>query len=91
MQLFSLSEAEARERIDIQNLVVDLADSASLTGDTAYSDIWIEHEPVFKVVIGFTDRDERAAFVQGLDPKLRRHVQVRNVKRTRAQAEAAVD
>lgn len=91
MQLFRLSEAEARERIDVQNLVVALADSASLTGDAAYSDIWIEHEPVFKVVIGFTDRDERAAFVQGLDPKLRRHVQVRNVKRTRAQAEAAVD
>src|SRR5688500_14422874 len=80
MQLFRLSEAEARERIDIQNLVVDLADSASLTGDPAYSDIWIEHEPAFKVVIGFTDKDERAAFVQGLDPKLRRHVQVRNVK-----------
>ena len=91
MQLFSISEAEARERIDIQNLVVDLADSNALISDRAYSDIWIEHEPVFKVVIGFTDRNERAAFVQGLDPKLRRHVQVRNVKRTRAEAEAAID
>jgi hypothetical protein len=91
MQLFKLSEAEARERIDIQNLVTDLADNSSLTGEAGYSDIWIEHEPVFKVVIGFTDRDERAAFVQGLDPKLRRHVQVRNVKYTRAQTEATVN
>jgi hypothetical protein len=85
MQAYGLSEADAQERLAVQNEVMELAGRLEKENDPAYADIWIEHKPVYKVVIAFTDKADRQAFKEGLSPRLRRYVQIRPVTKSRKQ------
>lgn len=84
MQAYGISEAEAQERLAVQNEVMELAGRLEKE-DPAYADIWIEHQPVYKVVIAFTDKADRQAFKEGLSPRLRRYVQILPVTKSRKQ------
>lgn len=59
MQAHGLSESEARERIELQNEAVELAKRLEQEGDPAFSGVWLEQEPAFRVVVAFADRQER--------------------------------
>lgn len=85
MQAYGLSEAVAEERLAIQSEVMELTKRLESGNDPAYADIWIEHEPVYKINIAFLDKDERKAFKESLSPQLRRYVQIVQVKKSRKQ------
>lgn len=77
---FGISPDEARERIGIMNQVGELVRKAEAEGGTSYAGVWVEHEPVFKVLVAFADQQPRQTFVASLDPQMRRFVQIRNVR-----------
>ena len=90
MQQHGISETEAQERMDVQLLVTDLAQDLNTTNDPAFGGIYIQHEPVFKVVVSFADKDDRKAFQSALSPKLQRFVQIRNAKRNKRDIESGI-
>lgn len=87
-QRHGISKEEAIERLEVQHLVTQ-----QLPGDAAasYDDVWLEHEPQFKVIVTFSEKSDRQAFLQGLDPKLRKYVQVRVESRKRAENQQALE
>ena len=85
MQAYGLSEADAQERVAVQAEVMELAQRLERENDPAYADIWIEHEPVYKVAIAFLDKDDRKAFKDSLSPRLRRYVQIVPVSKSKKQ------
>ncbi|QNM83334.1 hypothetical protein H8M03_03025 [Sphingomonas sabuli] len=85
MQAYGLSEAVAEERLAVQSEVMELAQRLERENDPAYADIWIEHEPVYKINIAFLDKNERQAFRESLSPRLRRYVQIVPVNKSRKQ------
>jgi len=60
--------------------MVDLVKNPAVVNEANYADMWIEHTPVFKVVVGFTDQSDRKGLLEQIDPKIRRYVQFRTVK-----------
>lgn len=71
--------------MELQNKVVELGQSGLLEQQSGFADMWIVHEPVYRIVVAFTDRADRHAFMRQLDPSIRQYVQVRYSPRTRAQ------
>jgi hypothetical protein len=88
MQRYSLAEAEAAERIAVQSEVVALSERMNAEGDPAYADMWIEHEPVFRVVLAFADNKDRKAFLDSVSPRLRRFVHLVNVAKSKRQVDS---
>lgn len=91
MQRYSLGEADAAERIAVQAEVVALSERLNAENDPAYADMWIEHEPVFRVVLAFADNKDRKAFLDGLSPRLRRHVHLVNVPKSKRQVDSDLE
>jgi hypothetical protein len=83
MQAHHISEAEARERIDVQTEVIALTNKIQQEKDAAFSSVVIQHEPVFKVIVIFADTKDRKAWLGEISPRLRRYVQLRVAKRSR--------
>lgn len=59
-------------RIDLQSEILALSEKLNTENDPAYADMFIQHEPVFKIVVMFADKRDRKPFLVSLDPKLRR-------------------
>lgn len=91
MQRHGLSKDEATMRIDLQGQIVALSERLNTSGDVNYADMYIQHDPVFKIVVMFADRSDRKAFLDTLDPGLRRYVQLKQAKRSRALSDAELD
>lgn len=83
MQTYGLSQQEAQMRVDLQSEILALSERLNASGDAAYGDMFIQHEPVFRIVTLFADRTDRKAFLDSLDPKLRRYVQLKVAKKSR--------
>lgn len=83
VQTYSLSKAEAQQRIDLQSDVIALSERLNTESDASFADMYIQHQPVFKIVLMFSDKSDRKAFVDSIDPKMRRFVQLKNAKRSR--------
>jgi hypothetical protein len=83
MQKYSLSRSEAETRIAVQGEVIALSERLNAEGDPQYGDMFIQHAPQFKIVILFADKNDRKAFLDSLDPKLRRYVQLKQAKKSR--------
>ena len=90
MQQYGIGEADAEERVRLQLDIVELARQMEGLGDAAFTDIWVQHEPVYKIVIGFADAKDRTALLQQIDPKLRRHVLVRQTPRNAQEVESGL-
>lgn len=91
MQTYGISEAEATNRIRLQQDILTLSQRLEQEDDPAFTDLWIEHQPVYKIVIGFADAKDRTALLQSIDPKLRRYVQIRQMPKSRSQIQADLD
>lgn len=83
MQSYKLDKAEAQKRIDLQAEILALSERLNTESDAAYADMFIQHEPVFKIIISFADQSDRKAFLETIDPKLRRYVQLKVAKKSR--------
>jgi hypothetical protein len=73
-----LSQQEAQIRIDLQDQIIAMSDKLNTQNDPAYADIYIQHEPVYKIIVSFSDKKDRKAFLDQLDPKIRRYVQLKD-------------
>jgi hypothetical protein len=80
MKTYGIDKAEAQMRIDLQNEILALSERLNTENDPAYGDIFIKHEPTYKIVVSFADKADRKPFLESLDPKIRRYVQLRTAR-----------
>lgn len=66
MQEFGISEEDAKERLAVQAELMPVAKRLEEEVDPGFSDTWIEHTPVFKVVFAFADAKDRGALLENL-------------------------
>lgn len=90
MQEYGISEADAKERLAVQAELMSISARVRKENDPAFSEIWIEHAPVFKVVFAFADGRDRKSLLESLPPRLRKYAQLRTVPRSRSQIRAAL-
>lgn len=88
---YGISAEEAQLRLDLQEQVIALSEKLNAENDPNYADMYIQHTPVYKIVILFSDNKNRHQFLKSLDPKLQRYVQLKNVKKSRSQYEQELD
>jgi hypothetical protein len=91
MKSYGINAAEAESRISIQGEILALSDRLNSENDEAYADMYIQHEPVYKIIVSFADKKDRKSFLDALDPKLRRYVQLKNAKKPRGVAARELD
>lgn len=91
MEKHKISEAEAAERLELQEAVNDTVAKLAAEYPDDYAGVWIEHEPVYRIIIGFKDADQRAAVRETIPPKQRRYVQLKNVRQSVQEREASID
>lgn len=84
---YGISAEEAQLRLDLQEQVIALSEKLNAENDPNYADMYIQHTPVYKIVILFSNNKNRHQFLKSLDPKLQRYVQLKNVKKSRSQYE----
>lgn len=83
MEAYSLDKAEAQKRLDLQFKVAELSDRLNKENDAAYADMYIQHEPKYRVIVSFTGNKNRKALLSSVDPQLRPYVKLRGAKRSR--------
>lgn len=88
---YGISAEEAQLRLDLQEQVIALSEKLNAENDPNYADMYIQHTPVYKIVILFSDNKNRHQFLKSLDPKLQRYVQLKNVKKSRSQYEQELE
>lgn len=86
MQAYGLDAEEARSRIDRQAEIIKLSERLNTENDPAYADMYIQHEPSYKIVVMFADKKDRQALWQSLSPKIRPYVKLTTAKRSRGVA-----
>lgn len=91
MKEYGISEQEAQLRIDLQTQIITMSEQLNSESDPAYADIYIEHEPVYKIIVAFADKRDRKAFLDQVDPKIRRYVQLKNATKSRADVNRDLD
>lgn len=91
MSEYGISATEAQLRIDLQEQVIALSEKLNSDADPAYADMYIQHEPVYRIIISFSDKKDRKAFVDQIDPKIRRYVQLRNANKSRKETNQNLD
>jgi V8-like Glu-specific endopeptidase len=85
MKSYSLDEAEAKRRIDLQGEIIKLSDRLNTENDPAYADMYIKHSPKYQIRVMFAaTKSDRKAFVDSLDPKIRPFVKLHTVKNPRS-------
>ena len=88
---YDISAAEAQERIDLERFVAELSVQMRQSHDSSYSGITIDHEPVYRITVSFTEPKDLNEFRSSIHPKLRRYVRLRQVKRSAAEIETGLD
>lgn len=91
MKKYGISAADALERVELEAEVNKLAAELGSGTDEGFGGIWIEHEPVYRIVVAFTDNKDRTALRERVSPKMRRHLQIKNVAKNQRQLEADID
>ena len=86
-----ISAEEARERLALEDEISKLAARLSEDDPQNFGGVFIEHEPVYRVIVKFRDPASRAEVRESLSPQLRRYVQVVNSRRSIAEREESID
>lgn len=71
-------------RIELQNDVIALSEKLNQANDSDYADMYIQHQPVYKIIVLFADNSDRKDFLKSLDPKMQRWVQIKQAKKSRS-------
>jgi hypothetical protein len=77
-QQYGLSAEEAAERPSILREVQKIVEIATAADPDSYGGLWVDREPVFKIVLAFAGQDDRKALPERIPPRLRRDVQLRS-------------
>lgn len=80
MELYKISADEAMMRLNLQDEVTALATTLAAENPDDFGGVWIEHEPTYKIVVAFKGADLRSKVRDAVEPKLRRYVQIKNVR-----------
>ncbi len=80
---YHIDKAEAMRRLELQEKIIDLSDKLNKLEDSSYADMYIQHEPVYKIVVLFADNKDHSEFIRSLDPELQKWIQVKYAKRSR--------
>jgi chromatin segregation and condensation protein Rec8/ScpA/Scc1 (kleisin family) len=91
MERHKISAAEAAERIALEEEVTQLSNKLRLSDPDDFGDLWIEHEPVYRIVVAFLNNEDRSALRDQISPRLRRYVQFKQVKTSWKQREALIE
>jgi hypothetical protein len=91
MDRHKISAEEAAERIALEEEVSQLSEKLRLSDPDDFGDLWIEHEPVYRIVVAFLNNVDRSALRDEISPKLRRYVQFKQVKTSWKQREALIE
>ncbi|MEA3011159.1 MAG: streptogrisin [Sphingomonadales bacterium] len=83
MQTYGLAKDEAQMRIDLQNEIIALSERLNSGSEPDFGDMYIKQEPQFRIVVLFANSSDRKDFLDSLDPKLRRYVQLKTAKKSR--------
>ena len=86
MKAYRLDLAEAQSRLDRQAEIIKLSERLNTENDPAYADMYIQHEPNYRIVVMFADKKDRQALWQSMSPKIRPHVKLKTAKRSRGVA-----
>ena len=81
---YNISSEEANMRIELQNDVIALSEKLNQANDSDYADMYIQHQPVYKIIVLFADNSDRKDFLKSLDPKMQRWVQIKQAKKSRS-------
>ena len=52
---YNISSEEANMRIELQNDVIALSEKLNQANDSDYADMYIQHQPVYKIIVLFAD------------------------------------
>jgi streptogrisin D len=91
MDAHGLSAAEAQERLLLQEQVSATAASLAQKYPDDFGGVWIEHDPVYRIVVAFKNAEQRSAVRETIPPAQRRYVQIRNVRNSVKEREAIAD
>lgn len=82
---YGVSEEEAMRRNENEEHVSSLARSLRLDPVSGFSDLWIEHEPRYAIVLAFKHPPDRDAILKRAHPSIHRDIDFRSAKRSRAE------
>lgn len=88
---YRISDSEASERLALQDEVSALALRLAAENPDDFGGIFIEHQPVYRIVILFKDAQDRDALRASLSPSLRRFVQIQKAKYSEREWHERVD
>lgn len=91
MQTYGIDAEEAAMRLRAEEATAALARTLRRRPPRGFSDIWIEHEPDYAVVLAFKHPPDRAAILARADPEIRPHIVFRSAARDRAEIERDSD
>lgn len=91
MARHKISAEDAAERLALEDEVSKLANRLRESDPDDFGDLWIEHEPTYRIVVAFLNNEDRAALRDSIAPNLRRYVQFKQVKTSWKQREAMVE
>jgi hypothetical protein len=80
---YGISMEEAAMRINLQAEIAALVQQVQADSSADIAGIWVQHTPVFKIVIGFTDPDDKKLVRYQISPKIRRYVSLKQMPRGR--------
>lgn len=86
-QTYGISDEEAQRRLAAQEHVSALARNLRLGRVAGFSEIWIEHEPRYAIVLAFKRPPDEAAILSRAHSSIRGDIVFRSAKRTRAEIE----
>lgn len=79
---YGISRREAVNRLKLEQEVGELAQTLRDRDPETFGGIFIDHEPVFRIVLLFTDAETRTLAREQISPTLRQHVQIRRAARS---------
>lgn len=91
MDLYGLSQSEADERISLEEEVSAFATQLKSSNPDGFGGIWIEHSPVYKIVVAVKDNTDAQALRKMVSPQMRRYLQTKKVKFSEAEIEVRID
>lgn len=80
---YGISLDEATMRIGLQSEIAALVQQVQADSGADVAGIWVQQSPVFKIVIGFTNPDDKKLARYQIDPKIRRYVSLKQMPRGR--------
>lgn len=78
---YGISAEEAQLRLELQEKVIELSEQLNAENDPNYADMYIQHTPVYKIVVLFADNKDRHQFLKSLDPKMQKYVQLKKCQK----------